>query len=37
MNQPRDPGSGQFRSKGISFCGMFLILFLLIACILAWR
>jgi hypothetical protein len=34
--QPRDPGTGQFRSKRVSLWATVLILFLLVACILAW-
>ncbi len=37
MNQPRDPGSGRFRSKRVSFAATIFILFLLLAGILAWR
>lgn len=36
MSQPRDPGTGQFRSKRAPFVVVFLVLFLLVAAIAAW-
>ena len=37
MNQPRDPDTGQFRSKRVGFWATLFVLFVLVACIAAWK